>query len=217
MQIVIVGAGGHGRVALEVAREEARYHVAGFTDTDPHKLGTCVAGVPVVGSLEDLPEIKEGGVAGAFVAIGDNAVRLSVSRKVQGLGFELVSLVHPRASIATTASVARHVLVCAGSIVCAGASVEEGAIVNSGAIVEHDCRVGTYCHIAPGVRLAGGVRVGAAAFVGIGATVIQYLQIGAEAIVGAGAVVLEDVPAGVTVVGVPARKLGTKAEPSPGT
>jgi acetyltransferase-like isoleucine patch superfamily enzyme len=41
--------------------------------------------------------------------------------------------------------------------------------------------------------------------VGAGATIRQGIEIGAGAMVGAGAVVVRNVPAGVTVVGIPAR------------
>jgi serine acetyltransferase len=43
--------------------------------------------------------------------------------------------------------------------------------------------------------------------IGTGAQVLQYLRIGKGATVGAGAVVTSDIPAGTTVVGVPARAL----------
>jgi maltose O-acetyltransferase len=41
--------------------------------------------------------------------------------------------------------------------------------------------------------------------IGSGAVVIQGVRVGAGTTVGAGAVVVRDLPAGVTVVGVPAR------------
>jgi bifunctional UDP-N-acetylglucosamine pyrophosphorylase/glucosamine-1-phosphate N-acetyltransferase len=47
--------------------------------------------------------------------------------------------------------------------------------------------------------------VGDGAFLGSNSTLVAPVKIGAKAVVGAGAVVTQDVPAGVTVVGVPAR------------
>ena len=53
----------------------------------------------------------------------------------------------------------------------------------------------------------GSSRVDALAHIGAGAVIRQGIHIGEAAIVGAGAVVVKDVPAGVTVVGVPAKIL----------
>jgi serine O-acetyltransferase len=54
--------------------------------------------------------------------------------------------------------------------------------------------------------------VGDGVFIGIGARILGGIHIGDGAMVGANAVVLNDVPAGVTVVGIPARPVG---EPEP--
>ena len=69
-------------------------------------------------------------------------------------------------------------------------------------------------HVCPGAHLAGRVRVDAGATIGLGANVIQCLRVGAGATVGAGAVVVRDVPAGATVVGVPARVVRVDARPA---
>lgn len=55
------------------------------------------------------------------------------------------------------------------------------------------------------------IAIGDGAWVGEGAIVMA--NVGRKAIVGAGSVVVRDVPDGVTVVGNPARPLGTRAEP----
>lgn len=59
------------------------------------------------------------------------------------------------------------------------------------------------------VHGTGPVRIGHRVFVGQRAVVLGGVTIGDGATVGAGAVVTRDVPAGATVVGVPARVIGT--------
>jgi serine acetyltransferase len=59
--------------------------------------------------------------------------------------------------------------------------------------------------------MSGGVDVGSRCLIGTGAKVLQYLKIGDDVTVGAGSVVTKDVPAGTTVIGVPARPLAPKA------
>jgi bifunctional UDP-N-acetylglucosamine pyrophosphorylase/glucosamine-1-phosphate N-acetyltransferase len=53
-------------------------------------------------------------------------------------------------------------------------------------------------------------RVGDQVFLGSNSTLVAPVKIGAKAVVGAGSVVTQDVPAGITVVGVPARPFKKK-------
>jgi UDP-perosamine 4-acetyltransferase len=115
------------------------------------------------------------------------------------------------AVIAATATVSPRSTLGAGTVVLEHAHVGPstrlgiGVIVNTGAVVEHDCVVGDGVHIAPGAALLGAARVGDRAFVGSGARILPGVDVGAGATVGAGAVVTRSVPAGRSVVGVPAR------------
>ncbi len=81
--------------------------------------------------------------------------------------------------------------------------------------VEHDCVIGDYVTFAPGVKCNGNIHIEDHAYIGAGAVIKQGtpdkpLVIGKGAIVGMGAVVTKSVPAGVTVVGSPARILERK-------
>ena len=207
MDIVLIGAGGHGKVVLDAVRLEGRHRVVGFLDAAPALHGTTVHDVPVLGGPNLLDRLVSQKVRGVIVAIGDNRTRANYAAEAEAAGLELVSAVHPRAIVAGSATVGRNVLIAAGAVVAVDAVIGDSTIINTAAVVDHECEIGRAVHVAPGVRLAGRVTVGEAAFIGIGAVVLQCLSIGERATVGAGAVVRTDVPAGVTVVGVPARPI----------
>ncbi len=207
MDIVILGAGGHGRVVLDILQASKHYRVKGFLDSNKGLHGRFVDGVPVLGDADMLDELRRTGVAGAIVAIGDNATRKFYATVLANHGLELVNAIHPTASLARTVSVGSNVVIASGAMVCAHASVGDSAILNTGCIVEHECSIGAAAHVCPGVKLAGHVTVGPVAFIGIGAVVIQGLTIGQGATIGAGSVVLRDVPPFTTCVGQPARAI----------
>lgn len=207
MDVVILGAGGHGKVVLDILRAQRQHHVVGFLDADPSLAGTKVGGVEVLGAVNLLGRLRQQRVRGAIVAIGDNRTRRRYADEILACGLELISAVHPSAVVASGATLDAGVVVAAGAVVGVDSKVGRDAIINTGALVDHECIIGAAAHICPGVALAGRVEVGAEAFVGIGSRVIQCVKIGAGALVAAGAVVIRDVPEGTRVAGVPARPM----------
>lgn len=212
MGTVIIGAGGHGRVVLDIFRQANQQDPAGFLDANPDLHGQRVDGLEVLGSPMEIPRLRDAGVDSAIVAIGDNPTRALYAEALQAHGVRLVNAIHPRAIVADTAHVGRNVVIAAGAVICAHCHVGDSAVINTASIVDHESAIGRATHVCPGARLAGRVRVDDFAFVGIGATVIQCVKIGRGATVGAGAVVLRDVPDFATVVGVPARVIRESAE-----
>jgi len=202
--VIIIGAGGHGKVVLDILQAEGKYRPVGFVDNNPSLLDSYVCGLPVLGPINALPRLKRQRIRHAVIAIGDNRQRMAQKEFVDRDGVRLVNAIHPTAYVSPKAVLGRGVVVAPGAKVVVEATIRDLAIVNTGAIVDHECDVGEGAHVCPGAVLAGRVRVGRGAFVGIGAQVIQCRSVGDFAVVGAGAAVIHDVPDHATAVGVPA-------------
>lgn len=205
--LVIVGAGEHGRVVLELLRAQGREPL-GFVEphAGPDDADRVVDGLRILGDLETNPAWRDR--ATAFVAaLGDNEARRDAFATCLALGLRPAIAVHPRAIVLGGATVEPGAMVCAGAIVGVGAWVGPNAIVNTGATLDHDDRVEAHAHVAPGAHLGGRVSVGEGAFVGIGAAVRDGCRIGAWAFVAGGAMVARDVPERARVAGVPARAM----------
>lgn len=196
-EILLYGAGGHAKAVLEMLQAIGVFRVAGIVDDNPALRGTSVLGVPVLGTREVLPALRERGVVLAANGVGgiiniDVRVRLFDLLRAHGFAFPILR--HPRATVEPSAVLEEGVQVFANAYIGSSAVLREKCMVNTGAIVSHDCEIGPYAHIAPGCLLAGHVQVGARALVGMGVTTIIGLKIGEGARVGNGAVLLADVP-----------------------
>lgn len=212
IQVVGIGAGGHAKILVELLMEMGGYDLVGFTDPDQTRWGGSLMGYPILGGDSELPALRAKGVQAAFIGVGavssaGTRLRARLFREALALGFEMPTLVHPRAVVSPSAKLGPGSVVMGGAVVNTAACVGANATIYSGAVIEHDSVIGDHVHLSPGVQLAGGVIVEEGAFLGIGASIIQGVRIGAWATVGAGAVVLADIPDGVVAVGVPARPL----------
>ena len=205
MDVIIVGAGGHGKVVLDILRAAGAHRPVGFVDADTTLTGSIIGGLEVIGPTNTLPKLRQQKVRGAIIAIGDNRTRLRYAAMLREQGFEPINAIHPTASISPSATIGSNVVIAAQAAVCVDAQIGNSVILNTAAVVDHECVVAEGVHIAPGAHLAGRVRVGPCAFIGLGANIIQCLSIGEHATIGAGAVVLADIPPQATAVGVPAR------------
>ena len=172
-------------------------------------------GKPVLGDDGELPRLLSGHPGlGAIVAIGEPRTRERLFIRLAELGFEMLSAIHPRSSVAASARLGRGVTINAGAVVNARAVIDDGAIINTNASVSHEAEVGAFSNISPGAAVGGRVKIGKRCWIGIGASIIQGVTLGddaIDAIIGAGAAVVRSLPASVTAAGVPCRVLKERA------
>ncbi|MFC1729979.1 acetyltransferase [candidate division KSB1 bacterium] len=205
MRTVIIGAGGHSRVIIDILRQNKNIEIVGIIDKAMHP-GEKVDGIPIIGPFSDLDKLKkEHDIKGIVIGVGDNLVRADYYNKLEKKDLVLVNAIHPSASIAPDVKIGRGVVVAREAVICTGAKIGNNVIINTGAIIEHEDILEDHCHIAPGVNIAGRVHIKKGTFVGIGTTIIQKVTIGHNTIVGAGSIVIEDIPDDVVAVGIPAK------------
>jgi sugar O-acyltransferase (sialic acid O-acetyltransferase NeuD family) len=207
-RVVIIGASGHGREVLDILEAASgagtRWSFVGFVDdgaVDERLLAS--RGAKLLGSLDALPALD----AAYLIGIGASDARAQVDARVGDLGQSSPVIAHPHSTTGSACALGPGTLLWAGSRISTNVRTGRHVHVNQNAAIGHDCELADFVSVFPGATVGGDVVLERGVTIGAGANVMRGLRVGEGAMVGAGAVVLRDVPAGVTVVGVPARRV----------
>ena len=200
-ELVIIGAGGHGRVIADIAQKLGVYKTISFLDDGDAKE---TMGLPIIGRSSDVEKYTN--TADIFVAIGNSAVRGEFIERLLAMGANVPTLIHPSAIIGACVEIGAGTAIMAGTVINPCSKLGKGCIVNTSSSIDHDCMIGDYVHIAVGAHLAGAVSVGEKSWIGAGATVRNNVDICSNCMIGAGAVVIKDITESGTYIGVPAKK-----------
>jgi sugar O-acyltransferase (sialic acid O-acetyltransferase NeuD family) len=201
--LIILGAGGHGKVAADCASLLGRYLSIRFLDALYPQL-QHTGQWSVVGKGDDLSHYPKADTE-FFVAIGYNLTRQKVTLRLLEQQCQLATLIHPSAVVCQPNLLGAVSLICANAVVNIDSKIGMANIINTCASVDHDCLLGDFVHIAPGVRVAGGVTIGDSSFIGIGSVIIQSKIVGTCCILGAGSTLLCDLADHSVAVGSPAK------------
>ncbi len=201
-RLVIIGAGGHGKVIADIALKNGYTNIA---FADDHAVGSCM-NYPIICKSSDI-EPQNDGITDFVIAVGDNEIRKRIAAQHK---LNWVTLIHPSAQIGTNVNIGIGTVVMAGAVINSCASIGEHCIINTCAVVEHDNVIDDYVHISPKAALGGTVCIGEGTHVGIGATVKNNINICGNCKIGAGAVVVKDIVESAIYLGVPAQKFREK-------
>jgi len=168
-------------------------------------------GRPLWTRLDWPTELLRQGIRKVLPLTPDNRTRWRQIHECQRHGLELVSAIHPTATILGDAHLAPGVWINARCVVGYKAELASGVILNTGAQIDHHNVLELACQVDPAVVTAGFVTLRECCHVHTGATIINRLEIGADSIIGAGAVVIASIPARSTAVGVPAKVIKSQA------
>lgn len=195
--VVIIGAGGHAKVVLDILRASGQ-EIAGFYDDHPE---AKLEDLPLLGKIKEISYSEHQHI----IAIGNNNVRETIATQLSQMSCKIGSAIHPSAVIGSHVTIGDGTVVMANSVINHSAVIGDHCIINTAATVDHDCKISDFVHLSPGVHLAGNVSVRSNAHIGIGSSVIQSVKVGVGAVIGAGAAVIHDIPDHTVAVGCPAK------------
>jgi sugar O-acyltransferase (sialic acid O-acetyltransferase NeuD family) len=191
--VIIVGAGGHAKVLVDVLRLMGK-SIFGVVDPEKEK-GYKWMGVNVLGDDNAIFEYKYKDVdlVNGIGKIPSSDLRSILDNKFISKGYSFITVIHPTAIISKDSNIGDGVQIMAGCIIQPGVTIGDSSIINTGATIDHDCVINTGVHVAPGAILCGNVSVGSQTFIGANSVVIQGIEIGRGCVVGAGSVIHENI------------------------
>ena len=200
--LLIIGAGGHGKVVADIAEESNLWEKIAFID-DAYPQKKTNGAWSIIGKTSNLSTFTTE-YLDAFVAIGHAKTRKTLLEKLSKIGFHTPTIIHHTASISRHTKIGQGCVIMPKVVINVDSIIGDGVIINTAATVDHDCIIEDFVHLAPGVHLSGSVHVGYETWLGTGTSCIQGIHIQHQTMIGAGSVVIKNLPHNITAVGVPA-------------
>lgn len=217
----IIGAGGFGREVMPIARANlsiantstkgGAYEMV-FVEENP--ISNKVNNTKVL-SIEDY--LNASYKAKYFsIAIADSLVRERIAKVMLKHECQPFSIQSPSLTTYDENVIGEGAILCANTIITSNARIGRFFHANLNSYIAHDCVIGDYVTFAPNVHCNGNVHIEDHAYIGTGAIIKpgssrEPVIVGEGAVVGMGGVVTKSVPAHTTVVGNPAKPLGSRS------
>ncbi|MCB5951545.1 acetyltransferase [Enterococcus sp. BWT-B8] len=203
-QLVIIGAGGHGKEVAFLTERLPEYELLGFLDDN--KVGETVCGISVLGKIKDIQNMP----AETCIAFGiaNPNFKFEVYKKIIEKycgSYEFPNLIDPTALIGINVEFGEGNIVMPYTTFTADIAIGGFNMINIGCTIGHDVKMKDFNALYPSVNVSGNVHIKSKSEIGVGSQIIQNIHIGEATIIGAGSVVLKDVKDSEKVVGVPGR------------
>lgn len=137
--LLIIGAGMYGYVVKEVAESLNKYNEISFVD-DFCKRDDVVA------TTEMIPELRKKYRYG-IVAIGNPELRKKASLLLKDSGYEIPTLIHPKAYVSQSANLGVGCVIEPMAVVHSNSTLGTGCLVCAGSVVNHNALIEDFCQI----------------------------------------------------------------------
>ena len=137
--LLIVGAGDYGYIIKEIAQTAGTFGKISFVDDNSTR-------EDVAGTTNMLYELSAE-YRYCIVAIGNSTIRKRFFSLVSECGYEIPTLVHPKAYLSPSAKVGRGSVIEPMAVVHSNAFIGEGCLICAGSIVNHNASIGDFCQI----------------------------------------------------------------------
>ena len=168
--VLLIGGGGHCKSIIDVVEQEGQFKIAGIIGAE-RQIGSDIFGYKVIGCDSDIEKLSKK-YNHAIVAVGQihsPEIRIKLFNMLNSSGFNLPSIVSPRAYVSIHALIGRGTIIMHDAVVNANAVIGDNCIINSKALIEHDSIIHNHCHISTNATINGGVEIGEGSFIGSGA------------------------------------------------
>lgn len=205
--LIIIGAGGMGRVMYDMAREsigyQSDYDIKGYIDDNLHSLDNFIGYPPIIATISDYtPQTDD-----IFIcSIGGNS-RKACMESILRKGGEFLTLIHQTARIGTNVELGKGCMVGAFTTIAADAKIGNYNFIQSNMIIGHDVVIGNWNRIDSHTMLIGGITIGNENMIHSAAVINHEVHIGNHCHIGACSFVTRNVEDHWTVFGNPARRL----------
>lgn len=208
--VLIIGSSGHCSVVVDAIEKMGGCRIAGLIDDDK-KYGEKSCGYEILGTINDIKKIaKEYAVTKLFIAVGSNWNRHLIYQRIEPLGFEYLTVIHPSACIAKGIHIGDGTLIAANVVINPGSFIGNQCIINTGAIIEHDNVVMDFASVSPGSVIGGNVHIGKFSFIGLGSKIKNKITIGEHSVIGMGSTVIDFISDRKLAYGSPCKEIETR-------
>jgi sugar O-acyltransferase (sialic acid O-acetyltransferase NeuD family) len=211
LYIGVYGASGFGKEVMPLVRQQfPTLNKDHFVFIDDGQAGIILNGYAVLGYTEFLS--KPSKHKAVTIAIANSQIREKLVKRLTEDHVQHLDIQASNTIILDEVEIGEGSLLCPFTCLTSNIKIGKFFHANIYSYVAHDCVIGDYVTFAPGAKCNGNIHIEDHAYIGTGAVIKQGtpdkpLVIGKGAIVGMGAVVTKSIPAGVTVIGNPARIL----------
>lgn len=171
-RLLIVGAGGHGRCCLDIAR--GSYDEIAFLDDNI--LNKEINDCKVIDTVDNMnlyyQEYKD-----IFIAIGSNKLRKKLIEQASKTGFNIVSLISKKSIVSKYARIDKGTVIFPGAVVESNAVIGKGCIITANVTVNHDAVIEDYVLIysntvvKPNTLVSSYTRIGSNCIISFGVKV----------------------------------------------